>query len=365
MTRPDSTPALAAWPLRAAPGQPLPGNARIFEDERSRALLDTMRRIGPTDAGILIVGDTGSDKETVARHLHDLSRRRDGPFVSVNCGALSEPMVDAELFGYEHGAFTGAFGGQPGWLEEAHEGTLFLDELEALPLAVQTRLVRAMLDKSVARLGGRTRRRVDVRVLAAATPELEQRVASGAFRKDLYYQVSVVRLSVAPLAERPGDILPLARHFIATYCQRLGHARAELTPAAQSALREHAWPGDVRELENAIHRSLLLAQGRRIDVAALALQPAPAAPMPEAGHGGSDLERALHALCRSEAEGLEQQVLDHLLLAAWRHNRCNQVQTARQLGISRSVVRARLHRLGQLAPPAGTGAAAPPTETTS
>ena len=355
----------------AAPAWPAPRLAEraqwIFEDPASQALREVIHQVAPSEAGVLIYGEDGADKELIARYIHDLSPRRHGPFVTFNCGALSEALVNAELFGHESGAFTGALASLPGRFEDAHGGTLLLDEIDDLPLPMQAKLVRVLQDRAVARLGASRRVAVDVRVLAGSGVNLEQAVAARRFREDLYYRLNVVRLDVLPLRRRPGDILPLARHFIQTYCRRLNYAEMELSVPAQAALLRYPWPGNLRELENVIHRTLLLTRGLRIGAEDLRLpelqdepspgppaepQPGPPRPADAVPDPALDLalDEALDGLCDRHAQGLEQMVQNALLLKVWRRNRFNQVQTAAQLGISRSVVRARLKRLGQLGP---------------
>lgn len=361
------TASLPSWPLPSPQGED--SATWILEDPASRALLQTIEQIAPSEASVLLVGDSGADKEMLARHIHRLSPRRNGPFVAVNCGALAESLVHAELFGHERGAFAGAFDNLPGRFEEAHLGTLLLDEIDDLPAPLQGKLMRVLQEKSVTRLGSSQRIAVDVRVLAASRRPLEQVVAANRFREDLYYQLGVVTLTVLPLRQRPGDILPLARHFIRSYCRRMHYAPLELSREAEQKLLAHSWPGNSRELENVIHRSLLLAQGLRIGPDALQLSGAQ-----EASSGSTEdtlrerqlaasqlaLDEALESLCDLHEQGLEQHVLNALLLKVWQRNRCNQARTARQLGVSRSVVRARLQRLGQLAAE-GTAAKAEPS----
>ena len=352
---------LPAWPQplhdnSASYHEPALTDSWILEDTHSTALLKIIEQVAPSDAGVLILGDCGTDKEMIARHLHLLSPRRNGPFVTVNCGALSESLISAELFGHENGAFTGAFGSLPGYLENAHLGTLLLDEIDDLPLHMQSKLVRVLQEKAVTRLGTTRRIPIDVRVLAAACRPLEQSVAAKRFREDLFYLLNVVTLNVLPLRQRSGDVLPLAHHFISSYCQRMHYAFVELSKDAKQKLLEHSWPGNSRELENVIHRALLLTQGLRIGAEALQLTTAckPALPVEEENQHQQSaasllaFEEALEGLCDLYPQGLEQLVQNALLLKVWHRNRCNQAQTARQLGISRSVVRARLLRLGEI-----------------
>lgn len=356
-----------AWPLPPAEAPALQVDA-VLQDPASRALLDIIAQVATSEASILLIGESGTDKELIARHIHDSSLRRHRRFVAVNCGALSESLVDTELFGYENGAFPGAFGNQAGCFEAAHEGTLFLDEIDDLSPSMQAKLTRGLREQAITRLGGHQRVPANVRVLAAGSAHLQDLVARGQFRKDLYYHLNVVSLDVLPLHRRPGDILPLARHFIDQYCHRLGYARMQLADDACRQLLAHSWPGNIRELENVIHRTLLLTQGLHIRADDLRLAVPPSAttlPLPPAATATqrrpidtadteSDLPepllQALAELCSQQEDNLEPRVLDALLLLTWRHHRYNQVQAARQLGISRNVLRSRLVRLGVLVP---------------
>ncbi|VVE34699.1 Fis family transcriptional regulator [Pandoraea iniqua] len=373
------------WPNASrAGGGDEPGNAAdwIFVDPRSRELLSEVEQVAPSDASILINGETGTGKELIARHIHSRSLRRDGPFVFVSCGAYSESLVDAELFGYESGAFAGAFGAQPGWFEEANGGTIFLDEINDLPLPVQNKLLRVLQAREVMHLGGRKPIPIDLRILAATTVDLEQLVREKRFRKDLYYRLNVVSLNVLTLRERPGDIVPLARYFIDAYSRRLGYPRLTLTPDAEQALVRAPWHGNVRELENVIHRTLLRCEQSQIDAASLRLSVAGAreqvtatpvindrrndrhndaqlasqlAPQHDDPAQSSPplqpLRQAIHGLCESGNANLHQLVEDALLREAFRFSHYSQSETARLLGISRNVVRARLIRLGEIGLP--------------
>ncbi|APD11342.1 hypothetical protein UC34_16355 [Pandoraea vervacti] len=363
----------------------------IFVDPRSRDLLMEVEQVAPSDASILITGETGTGKELIARHIHGSSPRRAGPFVKVSCGAFSESLVDAELFGYENGAFAGAFGAQPGWFEQANGGTIFLDEINDLPLSVQNKLLRVLQEREVSRLGGRQSLPVDVRVLAAASTDLERLVSEKRFRKDLYYRLNVISLNVLTLRERPGDIVPLARYFIDTYSKRLGYRKLALTPDAEQKLIQAPWHGNVRELENVIHRTLLLCEQSEIDAASLRLPAAPSAAAsatsssaasiaqaspatdqynvaasgsrPAPDEDMAALRRAILRLCESRGANLHQLVEDTLLREVFRVSHYSQSETARLLGISRNVVRARLIRLGEIGPPRKTACDAPHTDT--
>jgi sigma-54 dependent transcriptional regulator len=356
------------WPRQ--PGRDSPRGVAfdwIFEDERSKALLAEADQVAPSDASVLITGETGTGKELIARYIHSRSARQNGPFVVLNCGAFSESLVDAELFGHENGAFAGAFGTQPGWFEQASGGTIFLDEINDLPLPVQNKLLRVLQEREVVRLGGRKPIPVDLRILAATTVDLEEWVREKRFRKDLYYRLNIVSLDILALNQRRGDIVPLARYFIDTYSRRLGYPRPVLTPDAERALMDAPWPGNVRELENAIHRTLLLCDGKEIDSTRLRLSnrgggkdahevahAAPAAfeatPTSARPDDTNLLQRAIWQLCESNAPGVYHAVEDALFREVFRYCHYSQSETARLLGVSRNIVRARLMRLGEVGP---------------
>jgi aliphatic sulfonates family ABC transporter substrate-binding protein len=343
--------------------------ALVFEAPVSRALLAHIEKLAPTDATVLITGETGTGKEIVARHLHDRSSRAKASFVAVNCGALTPSLLESELFGHERGAFTGAFASSQGWFEAADKGTLFLDEVGDLPLGAQVKLLRVLQEHEVVRVGARRAVQVDVRLIAATNTRLRQAVAEGRFREDLYYRLHVAHLALAPLRDRQEDILPLARHFLNTYATRLGIAGAELTEGAVAGLLGHSWPGNIRELENVVHRALLVARHGRVTTADLQLAekatdppsappgPAPPTPItPEAatapdGDSRAALEAALLVLFDEERPGLHDEIEEIVFRTAYRFSDHNQLRTARLLGISRNVVRARLLQYGLLAPP--------------
>lgn len=327
--------------------------AQVFEDPRSQALLAHVQQVAPSEASVLIIGETGTGKELVARHIHNLSGRRGGPFVAVNCGAFSESLVEAELFGHEKGAFTGALAAKAGWFEEANGGTLFLDEIGDLPMAIQVKLLRVLQEREVVRLGSRKSIPIDVRIIAATNVQLDKAIGAGHFREDLYYRLDVVSLQLYPLRERPGDILPLTRHFIKTYCNRLGYGEVRLTAQAERKLVDYSWPGNIRELENVIHHTLLVCRNGLVQEDDLRLSPIrierQEAPPAELGESAEEqLLRAFHRLFEEQSTDLHEKVEDSLLRAAYRFCHCNQVRTANLLGLSRNVTRARLIAIGEL-----------------
>ena len=361
LTMPDSN--TAPLTIRA--------KALVFHDPQSRVLLDHVERLARSDATVLVTGETGTGKELIARHIHNVSGRP-GPFVAVNCGAFSETLIDAELFGHEAGAFTGASHARAGWFEAANGGTLFLDEIGDLPMSLQVKLLRVLQERQVVRLGSRKAVPLDVRLVAATNIDLGRAVAAQHFRADLYYRLSVAGVRLPPLRERQADIVPLAEHFIGVYCARLGIRPLPLGDDAADALRAYAWPGNIRELENVIHYALIVCPGHAIDAGDLKLDPLLPAPHRRAGDapafGGyrpadppaepaRPVERAtarqrlpafFDELLREGGETLFDDVERALVHAAFEHARGNQVRAARGLGVTRNMVRTLLKRHGLL-----------------
>ena len=235
--------------------------------EAMRRILELARKVARHPSTVLVTGESGTGKEVVARYVHRESPRGETAFVAVNCAAIPEALLESELFGHARGSFTGAHAERRGLFEEADGGTLFLDEIGELPVALQVKLLRALQEGEIRRVGESVSRPVDVRLLAATSRDLESDVAAGRFRSDLYYRINVVRLHLPPLRERREDIGPLARHFVTMHARRLGAGATPpaLTPAALRRLEEYGWPGNVRELENAIERALVMSEGDRID----------------------------------------------------------------------------------------------------
>jgi aliphatic sulfonates family ABC transporter substrate-binding protein len=328
-----------------APPQP------VFADPRSLELRARLGRLAASDAPVLILGETGTGKELVARELHARSSRAEGPFVAVNAGGFVEPLIESELFGHERGAFTGAHERKIGWFEAAAGGTLFLDEIGDLPPPLQVKLLRVLATQEVTRLGSRTPTHVDVRLVAATNVDLQAALAARRFREDLYYRLSVATLIVPPLRERPGDILPLAEHFLERYAARLGKAGARLEPRAAEALRRQRWPGNIRELENVIHQGLIVCGGTTLTPEDLGLAADREPATEEEGSPWVSLDRSLLDLLRLGVPNLHARVEAALLGRAFEVSGQNQLETARVLGLSRHVVRARLIEHGQLPGP--------------
>ncbi len=240
------------------------GGEFIGTSPDARAVLAFVAKVGPSDATVLLTGESGSGKEMVARGIHRTSRRRRQAFVAVNCAAMTETLIESELFGHEKGAFTGATERKIGRFEAADKGTLFLDEVGELPLSCQTKFLRVLEEQSFERVGGTRPLQVDVRVVAATNRDLGDMVRRGTFREDLFYRLSVIHAVVPPLRARPGDIALLAEHFLARLRRQVARRVTGFTPHAMQALSAHAWPGNVRELRNAVERAIVLGEGELI-----------------------------------------------------------------------------------------------------
>jgi two-component system response regulator FlrC len=240
----------------------------VAEDLRSREVVDLALRVAGSDATVLLHGESGTGKEVFARYIHQHSHRAEGPFVAINCAAIPENMLEAVLFGYEKGAFTGAYQATAGKFEQAQGGTLLLDEISEMSLALQAKLLRVLQEKELERLGGRKLIELDVRVLATTNRKLREEVSAGRFREDLFYRLNVFPLSLPPLRERPRDILPLARHLIQQNLNA-GQSLPNFSDEAKHRLLSHSWPGNVRELDNLMQRVLILHNGGQIDAAEL------------------------------------------------------------------------------------------------
>lgn len=344
--------------------------ALLFHDPRSSELLAQVERIAHSDATALIIGETGTGKELIARHIHTQSGRK-GPFVAVNCGAFSETLIDAELFGHESGAFTGATQARSGWFEAANAGTLFLDEIGDLSQALQVKLLRVLQERQVVRLGSRRPIALDVRLLAATNVDLHKAILADRFRSDLYYRLSVATIQLPPLCDRPGDILPLARHFVDIYSAKMNMKDIHLAEDAKVALLGYEWPGNIRELENVIHYALIVCQEHLIRADDLRLVGAlhrsrsitkngpvalPAAPanMESAQIAEEQvlpvlyrrLEELFGELIKADDPNLFDAVEEALIRTVFAHCKQNQVHSAKVLGISRNMLRTHLKRVG-------------------
>lgn len=308
----------------------------VGESEVLRRLRDKIGRIAPTDATVLIRGESGVGKELVARAIHFSSRRRSGPFVCMNCAALSESLLESELFGHEKGSFTGATGRKIGKFEQAHRGTLMLDEVGEMSPAIQAKFLRVLEGHPFERVGGGTPIQVDVRVVAATNRDLEKAVEAGTFRKDLYFRLHVVELVVAPLRDRPTDIAVLARYFLERFARKSSRPVKGLTPLALDKLLEYDWPGNVRELQNTVERSVILCNGDSVGANDIQLS--------HLGFGeGEEVRIEAPPPPAFAAVTLEEIEQNHILAVLDRTN-WNKSQAAQILGIERSTLDRKLKR---------------------
>lgn len=244
----------------------------ISEDPSTKALFTLAKRVAQSDSTALIMGESGTGKEVLARFIHRHSARSDKPFIAINCAAIPENMLEAILFGYEKGAYTGAHNSTPGKFEQANGGTLLLDEISEMDLSLQAKLLRVLQEREVERLGGRKIIDLDVRVIATSNRHMKQQVEEGTFREDLYYRLSVLPLKWLPLRERPGDIIPLAEKLLNKHAKKQKRQLLQLDDSAKLALKQYAWPGNVRELDNVMQRALILQLGQDISVNDLGLE---------------------------------------------------------------------------------------------
>ena len=247
-------------------------HALIYGDKKTEAILKMAKQIAPSEASVLLTGSSGTGKEIFSRFVHDNSKRANQKFVAVNCAAIPEALLESELFGYEKGAFTGAVSRRIGKFEEASGGTLLLDEISEMDISLQAKLLRAIQEKEIDRLGGKSPIKVDTRIIATSNRNLEKCVLDGTFRQDLYYRLNVININIPDLKDRTGDIIVLAKHFIKKYSELNDLSMKDLSAKAEELLLNYLWPGNVRELENTMHRAVLLSTGDEIDEAAIILQ---------------------------------------------------------------------------------------------
>lgn len=247
-------------------------HALIYGDKKTEAILKMAKQIAPSEASVLLTGSSGTGKEIFSRFVHDNSKRANQKFVAVNCAAIPEALLESELFGYEKGAFTGAVSRRIGKFEEASGGTLLLDEISEMDISLQAKLLRAIQEKEIDRLGGKSPIKVDTRIIATSNRDLEKCTLDGTFRQDLYYRLNVININIPDLKDRVGDIVVLAKHFIKKYSELNGLPMKDLSPKAEELLLNYLWPGNVRELENTMHRAVLLSAGEEISEDAIILQ---------------------------------------------------------------------------------------------
>jgi two-component system response regulator FlrC len=345
----------------------------VARDPAMQAVIRLADQVAASEASILITGESGVGKEVMARYLHKKSRRSERPFISVNCAAIPEALLESELFGHEKGAFTGAVARRIGKFEEANGGTLLLDEISEMDARLQAKLLRAIQEREIDRVGGAKPVKVDIRILATSNRDLALAVKAGTFREDLLYRLNVVNLRLPPLRERPGDILALAEYFGRKYAIANGLSERPLSGDARRRIAGHGWPGNVRELENAMHRAVLLSVGDEIEDAAIRLpdgQPlAPASPVAQmalvasraahAGYAASSMAGDLSAFVGQTVAEVEQK----LILDTLSHCFGNRTHAANILGISIRTLRNKLKEYSEAgvpvpAPQAGLGVSA-------
>ncbi len=347
MSRSDDTqppPSSAAAGTEVKPRPPLPsllGDCGLVgESPAMRRLGELLTRVAGLDATVLIQGESGTGKDLVARALHARSRRAHGAFIAVNCAALTEALLESELFGHLKGAFTGATSDKPGLFEAASQGTLFLDELGEIPAGIQAKLLRVLQEHAIRPVGGVREKPVDVRVIAATNRDLEAEVRAGRFREDLYYRVNVFTVEVPPLRERAGDVIVLVEHYISEMCMRFRKVVRGIREDALQLLLAHNWPGNVRELSNCIERAVALTPNDFIEVSDLppnivrTRQPVSSPELPSGGIFPDELVPITE---------LEARYIRHVLgqVAG------NKTEAARILGIDRRTLHRKLQRMGE------------------
>jgi DNA-binding NtrC family response regulator len=345
----------------------------IGSGTRLQQVLKTIEKVAITPSTVLITGESGTGKELVASMIHGMSPRRDKPFIRINCAAIPRDLIEAELFGFERGAFTGAVSSKPGRFELAHEGTLFLDEIGEVPLEMQVKLLRALQESEFERVGGVTTTRVDVRLITATNRDLRAEIAAGRFREDLFYRLNVVPIELPPLRDRADDIPELVDHFRQKYIKRLGKRVERVTDGAMSCLLHYAWPGNIRELENVIERAVVFAEGGLITAEELPdqIRKAPPGAAPESQesqdlHEGQEAERTheapltpigpLKEIVRQHTESLEKD----LITRALEETGGNVTQAARRLAISRKSLQNKMKELRLREPAEETSGASAP-----
>ncbi|RAI39403.1 sigma-54 dependent transcriptional regulator [Rhodoplanes roseus] len=314
----------------------------VYRDQATANVVKLAQQIAPSDASVLITGESGTGKEVLARYVHGRSNRSRGPFISVNCAAIPEHLLESELFGHEKGAFTGAVARRVGKFEEATGGTLLLDEISEMEVRLQAKLLRALQERVIDRVGGTRPVPVDIRILATSNRNLAEAVRDGSFREDLLFRLNVVNLKIPPLRERPGDVLELAQHFVRKYAQANGVPVRPLSTEAKHQLSINRWPGNVRELENTIHRAVLLAAGDEIGAEAILTpdgerldQARPAA----VEHATLAAEAVTRALVGRTVADVERD----LILETLKHCLGNRTHAANILGISIRTLRNKLN----------------------
>ncbi|HEY1096758.1 MAG TPA: sigma-54 dependent transcriptional regulator [Alphaproteobacteria bacterium] len=356
----DAQAAVAAIKAGAKEYVPLPPNAELIaavieavtqddramiaEDPSIRAVLDMADQVAASHATVLISGDSGTGKELMARYLHQKSLRKNGPFISLNCAAIPENLLESELFGHEKGAFTGAVARRLGKFEEASGGTLFLDEISEMDISLQAKLLRAIQEKEVDRIGSNRPVKVDIRLIATTNRDMEKEVKAGTFRQDLYFRLNVINLHLPSLRERKGDIPRLARFFIDRYVKQNELPNKILSEAGLDKLLNHTWPGNIRELENTLHRAVLIARSETIGPEAILIsgQPSVAATVTQATSNGAPVSKPADAMADQMVGRTVADMERDLILKTLDKCLGNRTHAANILGISIRTLRNKL-----------------------
>ena len=315
----------------------------VYQDPATDRVLQMAKKVAPSPASVLIIGESGTGKELIAKYLHRNSPRKDKPFVAVNCAAIPGELLESELFGHEKGAFTGAVARRIGKFEEASGGTLLLDEISEMDIKLQAKLLRAIQEREIVRIGSNSPVKVDTRILATSNRNMEETVKAGKFREDLYFRLNVVKLAMPPLRDRPKDIDVLVEHFAKICAEENGVPVRAVSAKAMAALKAYKWPGNVRELENCIHRAVLLAAGDEIDEGAIMLD----------GDMSGAAASAAGLVGRTVADVERDLIIDTL-----KHTLGNRTHAAKILGISIRTLRNKLNAYvqeGLAVPPPGVG----------
>ena len=327
----------------------------VYTSSAMKKVIAMADQIAPSDASVLITGESGTGKEVVSRHIHKKSKRAAHPMISVNCAAIPENLLESELFGYEKGAFTGASARRIGKFEEADGGTILLDEISEMDMRLQAKLLRVLQEREVDRIGGAKPVKVNIRVLATSNRNMQEEVKKGTFREDLYFRLNVIAITMPSLRERAEDVEPLAKHFVEKYSKANGVSPRKISDDALAKLKNYSWPGNVSELENTMHRTVLLATGDTIEPDAILLQGTPAEPAtPASSSAKASQDRPSTSLVGRTVESVEQELIINTLS----HCLGNRTHAANILGISIRTLRNKLKQYneqGLAVPPALTG----------
>ena len=316
-------------------------HALIYGDKKTESILKMAKQVAPSEANVLLTGNSGTGKEIFSRFIHDNSKRANKKFVAVNCAAIPETLLESELFGYEKGAFTGAVARRIGKFEEASDGTLLLDEISEMDIGIQAKLLRAIQEKEIDRIGGKAPIKVNTRIIATSNRNLEEAVKNGTFRQDLYYRLNVININIPDLKDRSGDIIVLAKHFIKKFSELNDLPMKDLTSEAEKILLNYLWPGNVRELENTMHRAVLLSTSDQIDTDAIILTDPTAVREPKETKQETPTETG-PAVQAPAGDGTLAGMERRMIIDTLKHTMGNRTSAANILGISIRTLRNKL-----------------------